>query len=55
VLTFWPEDQGARVELAQINLADEDFVGVSHGWEKYDWTPWRSYLTGARGNSVGSS
>jgi activator of HSP90 ATPase len=46
VLTFWPEQDGARIELAHINVADEDFAGVSHGWEKYYWTPWRSYLTG---------
>ena len=45
-LTFWPEKDGARIELAHINVADEDFAGVSHGWEKYYWTPWRAYLTG---------
>ncbi len=44
-LTFWPEKDGARIELAHINVADEDFAGVSHGWEKYYWTPWRAYLT----------
>jgi activator of HSP90 ATPase len=44
VLTFWPEDAGARIELAQINVSDRDFAGVSHGWEKYYWTPWRDYL-----------
>jgi activator of HSP90 ATPase len=46
VLSFWPEDQGTRIELAHINVADHDFAGVSHGWEKYYWTPWRAYLTG---------
>jgi len=45
VLTFWPEDNGARIELAHINVADRDFAGVSHGWEKYYWTPWRAYLS----------
>jgi activator of HSP90 ATPase len=44
VLSFWPEENGARVELAQINVSDKDFTGVSHGWEKYYWTPWRAYL-----------
>ena len=44
VLTFWPEEQGARIELVQVNVADRDFAGVSHGWEKYYWTPWRAYL-----------
>jgi activator of HSP90 ATPase len=46
VLTFWPETEGARIDLAQINVADSDFAGVSHGWEKYYWTPWRTYLLG---------
>jgi uncharacterized protein YndB with AHSA1/START domain len=45
VLTFWPESGGGRIELNQINIADEDFAGVSQGWEKHYWTPWRAYLT----------
>jgi uncharacterized protein YndB with AHSA1/START domain len=44
VLSFWSEEQGARIELVQINVADRDFAGVSHGWEKYYWAPWRAYL-----------
>lgn len=44
-LSFWPAEDGGRIELVHINVADEDFAGVSHGWEKYYWTPWRSYLT----------
>jgi len=50
VLSFWPENDGARIELAHINVADADFAGVSHGWEKYYWTPWRAYLV--RGATV---
>jgi len=45
VLTFWPQADGGRVELVHVNVADEDFTGVSHGWEKYYWTPWRTYLS----------
>ncbi len=45
-LSFWREKDGARIELVHINVADEDFAGVSHGWEKYYWTPWRAYLAG---------
>ena len=45
VLTFWPEASGGRIELNQINIADDDFAGVSQGWEKHYWTPWRAYLT----------
>lgn len=45
MLTFWREKDGARIEIVHVNVADEDFAGVSHGWEKYYWTPWRAYLT----------
>ena len=45
VLTFLPEAGGARIELTQVNVADTDFSGVSHGWEKFYWAPWRSYLS----------
>ena len=44
VLTFLPEVDGGRIELTQANVVDADFAGVSHGWEKYYWTPWRAYL-----------
>ncbi len=43
-LSFWPEGDKARIELVHVNVSDEDFAGVSQGWEKYYWTPWREYL-----------
>ncbi len=45
ILTFWPETGGGRIELAHINVDDQDFAGISHGWEKHYWSPWRNYLT----------
>ena len=45
VLSFHPDPEGGRIELVHVNVADEDFAGVSHGWEKYYWTPWRAYLS----------
>jgi activator of HSP90 ATPase len=51
ILTFLPDKEGGRIELAQVNVVDSDFAGVSHGWEKYYWTPWRAYLE--RGKSSG--
>jgi activator of HSP90 ATPase len=44
ILTFWPDEAGARIEFVQVNVADHDLAGVSQGWEKYYWTPWREYL-----------
>lgn len=43
-LSFWPENNGARIELVHVNVPEEDFAGVSQGWEKYYWTPWRALL-----------
>lgn len=48
-LSFWPENNGARIELVHANVPEEDFAGVSQGWEKYYWTPWRAYLAGQAG------
>ena len=45
ILTFLPDKDGGRIELVHVNVLDEDFAGVSHGWEKYYWSPWRAYLT----------
>jgi uncharacterized protein YndB with AHSA1/START domain len=44
ILKFLPDKDGGRIELTQVNVTDNDFAGVSHGWEKFYWTPWRAYL-----------
>jgi activator of HSP90 ATPase len=46
VLSFWPQEGGGRIELVHVNVPEEDFAGVSSGWEKYYWTPWRAALAG---------
>lgn len=44
ILSFWPDPGGGRIELTHVNVADADFAGVSEGWSKYYWIPWRAYL-----------
>jgi uncharacterized protein YndB with AHSA1/START domain len=44
VLSFWPDPGGGRIELTHVNVAESDFAGVSEGWSKYYWIPWRAYL-----------
>ncbi len=51
ILTFQPEKEGGRVELTQVNVIEIDFAGVSHGWEKYYWTPWRAFLSQTKRDS----
>ncbi|MBZ5534926.1 MAG: SRPBCC domain-containing protein [Acidobacteriia bacterium] len=48
-LTFYPEGKASRIEMAHINVADQDFQGVIEGWEKYYWKPWRKYLEKTKG------
>jgi len=48
VLTFWPAKNSGRIELVHVNVADHDVQGVSEGWEKYYWQPWRQYLQQAQ-------
>ena len=44
ILTFWPSGDSGRIELVHVNVADHDVQGVTEGWEKYYWKPWRQYL-----------
>lgn len=45
ILSFVALDKGGRIELTHVNVADGDFGGVSEGWSKYYFVPWRTYLT----------
>ena len=44
VLTFWPEEAGARVELMQNNVPDRLYENLVVGWPNRYWKPWRAYL-----------
>ena len=47
ILAFSPIGKGGkngRIELTHVNIADSDFGGVSEGWSKYYFVPWRAYL-----------
>lgn len=44
ILCFTPEEDKGRIDLIHLDVPDHDYDGVSQGWEKYYWTPWRAYL-----------
>jgi len=44
VLTFTPRGRAGRIQLLHANVADRDARGVTRGWKKYYWKPWRAYL-----------
>ena len=32
------------IDLVHLDVPEHDFDGVTTGWEKYYWTPWRECL-----------
>lgn len=50
ILTFSKTASGARVSLVHAGVPEQDHAGVSQGWPKYYWEPWRMYLA-RRGRS----
>jgi activator of HSP90 ATPase len=44
VLTFTRTARGARIDLVHANVPEHDHRGVSEGWRKYYWNPWRAYF-----------
>jgi activator of HSP90 ATPase len=48
ILTFWPRGRSGRIQLVHANVADRDVRGVTEGWKKYYWRPWRAYLSRKR-------
>ena len=44
ILSFTPEDDSGRIDLIHLDVPDHDYDGVTQGWEKYYWAPWREYL-----------
>jgi activator of HSP90 ATPase len=44
ILTFSKTPSGTRVDLVHVNVPEQDHKGVTEGWKKYYWDPWRAYL-----------
>ena len=44
VLTFSKASRGGQVDLVHVGVPAQDHAGVSQGWPKYYWIPWRAYL-----------
>jgi len=45
ILSFIPADNAGRIELVHLDVPEQDYQGVTEGWEKFYWAPWREYLT----------
>ena len=35
---------GGRIDLVHVDVPEQDYQGVTQGWENFYWTPWRRYL-----------
>lgn len=45
ILTFAPAgDQQGRIDLIHLDVPDHDYQGVTEGWQKHYFGPWRAYL-----------
>ena len=33
-----------QIDLVHVDVPPQDYDGVTNGWEKYYWTPWRNFL-----------
>jgi activator of HSP90 ATPase len=48
ILMFSKSGIGARIDLVHVNVPKHDLQGVTLGWQKYYWKPWREYLKRSR-------
>ncbi len=46
ILRFSKAPGGGRVDLVHANVAPQDHAGVTQGWHKYYWEPWKKYFAG---------
>lgn len=44
ILSYTPQEDEGRIDLIHLDVPDHDVDGVTQGWEKYYWKPWRAYL-----------
>jgi activator of HSP90 ATPase len=44
VVRFEKAPGGARVHLSHVGVPQHDYKGVTQGWRKYYWEPWKKYL-----------
>jgi activator of HSP90 ATPase len=45
VVSFEKVEGGAKVDLVHVGVPEYDHAGVTQGWIKYYWEPWKAYLS----------
>lgn len=49
ILKFSTIGDEGQIDLIHLDVPAQDYDGVTNGWEKYYWTPWRNFLTSQPG------
>jgi activator of HSP90 ATPase len=44
ILKFSKVPGGGQIDLVHVNVPQHDHNGVTQGWRKYYWQPWKKYL-----------
>jgi activator of HSP90 ATPase len=44
ILAFVPQGREGRIELIHLDVPQQDYQGVTSGWENFYWQPWRRLL-----------
>ena len=44
ILSFEEQGEDGRIDLVHLDVPESDYDGVSNGWDKFYWGPWRDYL-----------
>lgn len=44
ILNFIADKAFGQIDLVHLDVPEHDYDGVTQGWEKFYWTPWREYL-----------
>ena len=45
ILQFSTVGEEGQIDLIHLDVPTQDYDGVTNGWEKYYWTPWRNFLS----------
>lgn len=48
VVRFEKTPGGATVHLAHVGVPPYDHKGVTNGWKKFYWKPWKKYFNGQK-------